>query len=91
MSKQTNEKKSVKKVAARQSAVKQSDDMVTLRRIRMEKGLSRHQLSMATDISIRNIEVYEQGRVDLENVAYHTIKTLADALGVTTEELVYGK
>lgn len=86
MSKQTNEKKSVKKVAAKQSA-----DMVTLRRIRMEKGLSRHQLSMATDISIRNIEVYEQGRVDLENVAYHTIKTLADALGVTTEELVYGK
>lgn len=63
---------------------------VAMRRIRVEKGMSRHQLSMATDISIRNIEVYEQGKVDLENVAYKTVKTLADALGVTPEELVHG-
>jgi len=63
---------------------------VPLRKIRMEKGLSRHELSMKTNISIRNIEVYEQGKVELENVAYKTVKTLADALGVSMEDLVHG-
>ena len=67
-----------------------AEEDVALRRIRQEKGMSRHQLSMATNISIRNIEVYEQGKVALENVAYKTVKTLAEALGVTMEELVNG-
>lgn len=63
---------------------------VALRRIRAEKGMSRHELSMATNVSIRNIEVYEQGKVALENVSFKTVKVLAEALGVEMEELVYG-
>lgn len=61
---------------------------VALKRVRLEKKMSRHQLSMATDISIRNIEVYEQGKVALENVSYKTVKRLADALGVKMEAII---
>jgi transcriptional regulator with XRE-family HTH domain len=85
MSKKVEEKRVVKS-----GTTKAAEVMVPLRRIRQEKGMSRHQLSMATDISIRNIEVYEQGKVALENVSYRTVKTLADALGVEMEELVDG-
>lgn len=84
--------KGLLKMTTRKNAKsKKPTEMVPLRRIRTERGLSRHQLCMKTDISIRNIEVYEQGKVDLENVAYKTVKTLADALDVTPEELVYGE
>jgi len=68
-----------------------TEAMTPLRKARTDKGMSRHQLSMATDISIRNIEVYEQGKVNLENVAYKTVVTLANALQVPPEVIVYGK
>ena len=67
------------------------EKMVPLRKIRLARGLSRHELSMKTNISTRNIEVYEQGKILLENVQFKTVKKLADALGVDMETLVYGE
>ena len=63
--------------------------MTPLRKVRLDKGLSRHELSMATGVPVRNIEVYEQGKINLENVAYKTVTTLADALEVAPDIIVY--
>lgn len=59
-----------------------------LRTVREKVGLSRHELSLKTGISVRNIEAYEQGKIPLENAQYKTVKALAYALNVSTDKIV---
>lgn len=55
---------------------------------RRAKGISREALAKAADISPRTIERYEQGRSDLGDASYKTVKAIAAALGVDPEEII---
>lgn len=56
--------------------------------VRKSKRMSREELGKAAAISPRTIERYEQGRSELEDASYKTVKAIAQALGVDPEEIV---
>lgn len=56
--------------------------------VRRNKRMSREELGKAAEISPRTIERYEQGRSDLQDASYRTVKAIAAALGVSPEEIV---
>lgn len=60
-----------------------------LQKVRLSKGLSQSQLARASGINVRIIQYYEQGSRDLYEASYSRVKALADALGVSCEELFY--
>jgi len=55
---------------------------------RQEKGMSREQLAEKSGVSARAIEMYEQGRVDINNAAVWKVRDLAHAIGVPIEKIL---
>ena len=62
--------------------------VANLRRIRKERGMTQSELAAASGIHRITISKYEAGKVT-PNV--DSAKSLAEALGVTVDELINGK
>lgn len=67
---------------------------MTLKELRLNKGLSQSQLAQATDISIRTLQQYEQGNRDINGCRLKTLIKLSNVLEcsivdiLTDEELI---
>jgi transcriptional regulator with XRE-family HTH domain len=51
-------------------------------------GLSQSQLAKTADVSVRTLQDYEQGRKPIEKAAAETVLHIAQALGITVEDLL---
>ena len=56
--------------------------------LRKQRGLSQRKLAAAAEIDNSKIERLEYGQNKIEDVSLKVAKRLADALGVTMEELL---
>lgn len=59
-----------------------------LKPLREAAGMSQSQLAAAAGISVRAIQNFEQGRRSVRTASAETVWKLAQALGVTMEELM---
>lgn len=62
--------------------------MKNLTKIRKERGLSQHELSIKSGVHLTSIYLYEQGKRDINKAQADTIFKLATALNVNMEELI---
>ena len=58
-----------------------------LKRIRIASGLSQSQLSKLAQVSIRNIQMYEQRRNDINKAQADILFRLSKSLGCNIEDL----
>ena len=61
---------------------------MTLRELRKQAGLSQKELAEKSGVYVRQIRRVELGTSQIENVTLANAKRLADALGVSIEELL---
>ena len=59
-----------------------------LQTIRRQRGLSQAQLAKASGVSLRMIQLYEQGQRDIRKAEAGTIASLADALRCDMQALI---
>lgn len=59
-----------------------------IKRLRAYYGYTQKQLSEASGVSLRMIQLYEQGQNDLSKAQADVVKSLAKSLGCTMEDLV---
>ena len=59
-----------------------------LQTIRRQRGLSQAQLAKASGVSLRMIQLYEQGQRDIQKAEAGTIAALADALNCEMQTLI---
>lgn len=62
--------------------------MTKLQERRKAAGLSQSQLAAKTGISVRALQHYEQGSLDINKAAALTVYQLAQALGCRVEDLL---
>lgn len=62
--------------------------MTRLRIERMRKGWTQAHLAVASDVKLAQIRRFEQHPEVMRKASYETVRRIADALGITTEELV---
>ena len=62
--------------------------MNQLKHYRQRAGMSQSELAYMTDISVRTLQDYEQGRKPLEGARAITVLTLARILHCTVEDLI---
>lgn len=60
----------------------------SLKKKRLEKGYSQSDLSLLSNVPIRNIRAYEQGSVDISVAEGKTLYALAKTLNCSIEELI---
>ena len=63
-------------------------EMSKLKELRLSAGMSRAQLSAASDVNARQIQRIENGEGDMANVTLGNAIKIADALGVDVRELI---
>lgn len=63
-------------------------DIMTFAELRKARGLSQRRLAAAAKIYKSTIIAIESGTAKIENISLRKAKGLADALGVTMEELL---
>lgn len=68
--------------------IMKKDVETNLARLRKAKGLSQSQLAKKADISIRSIQLYEQRKSDINKAQYNNLKSLANIIGCTIENLL---
>jgi DNA-binding XRE family transcriptional regulator len=59
-----------------------------LKRLRKYCGLTQKELSEATGVSLRMIQLYEQGQNDITKAQAGVVQSLADVLGTDAKELI---
>ena len=62
--------------------------MSKLKELRLSAGMSRAQLSAASDVNARQIQRIENGEGDMANVTLGNAIKIADALGVDVRDLI---
>jgi transcriptional regulator with XRE-family HTH domain len=62
--------------------------MSQLKDIRKNSGLSQSKLSESSGVNVRMIQDYEQGHKNINTAQALTVYKLAQALGVTVEDLL---
>ena len=62
--------------------------MSNLKQKRESAGFSQSQLSKASDVNVRIIQDYEQGRRDINKAESFTVYKLSKALNCTMEDLI---
>ena len=60
-----------------------------LKTIREQRKLSQSELATISNVPIRNIRAYEQGKLDLAKAQADTVLSLARALNCSIEDLIY--
>ena len=68
--------------------IKDETGKSTLQAIRRQRGLSQAQLAKASGVSLRMIQLYEQGQRDIQKAEAGTIAALADALRCDMQALI---
>lgn len=61
---------------------------MSLKEIRTQKGVSQSELSRKSGVSIRNIQAYEQGQINIDNASAMTVYQLCKALGCRYEDIL---
>lgn len=61
---------------------------LTLKKIRINKGISQSDLANQSGVSLRTIQEYEQGRKSLNKASGETLYKLAKALNCNIEDLL---
>lgn len=59
-----------------------------LSKIRSASGMSQAALSRSSGVNLRTLQDYEQGRKSINGAAAITVLRIAQALGVTVEDLL---
>ena len=62
--------------------------MANLKKIRISAGFSQKQLSINADVSIRNIQMYEQRQNNINKAQADILFRLSKALGCRIEDLL---
>lgn len=62
--------------------------MTKLQERRKAAGLSQSKLAAATELSVRTLQHYEQGTMDINSAAAMTVYKLAQHLGCRMEDLL---
>ena len=62
--------------------------MTNLQKKRKDAGLTQHELAGLAHVSIRSLQYYEQGVLDINKAAASTVYCLAEALGCNMAELL---
>lgn len=62
--------------------------MTNLQKYRKAAGMTQLELAVASGVSLRTLQDYEQGRKPISQAAAVTVHRIAEALGVTIEELI---
>jgi len=60
----------------------------TLKEYRTKKGYSQSELAILSNVPIRNIRAYEQGKLDISKASADSLYALSKALGCTIEDLI---
>lgn len=71
--------------------VHRRDDEARLKRLRKYYGLTQKALSESSGVTLRMIQLYEQGQNDLSKAQAHVVRSLAQALYCDMEDLVSQK
>lgn len=61
-----------------------------LKKIRLEKGLTQKDLAHASGVNIRQIQKYESGEYNAENMTLKNAIAIADALKIDVRDLLKG-
>lgn len=56
---------------------------------RKKRKLSQSELAKISEISLRSIKAYEQGKLDISKASYETLYKLAKALNCSVEDLIF--
>lgn len=59
-----------------------------LSRLRLLRGMTQSQLAQASGVSLRMVQLYEQGRNDIAKASAETVVSLSRALGCNIEDLL---
>jgi len=62
--------------------------MTNLQKYRKQAGMTQRELAVASGVSLRTLQDYEQGRKPIGQAAALTVHRIAKALGVTVENLI---
>lgn len=62
--------------------------MTNLQQKRKDAGYTQHELAARSGVSIRTLQYYEQGVLDIEKASASTVYRLALALGCQMEDLL---
>lgn len=62
--------------------------MTNLQKYRKAAGMTQRELAVASGVSLRTLQDYEQGRKPIGQAAALTVHRIAKALGVTVEYLI---
>lgn len=62
--------------------------MTNLQKYRKAAGMTQRELAVASGVSLRTLQDYEQGRKPIGQSAALTVHRIAKALGVTVENLI---
>lgn len=63
-------------------------EITNLKKIRQARGLSQSKLACLAEVDLRSIQMYEQGRNDINKAQAGTLYKLARALGCNIEDLL---
>lgn len=61
---------------------------MNLRTIRLNKNISQHKLAKLSGVSVRNIQAYEQGQININNASAINIYRLSKALNCKYEDIL---
>lgn len=59
-----------------------------LKNVRQDKNISQRELSKLSGVSIRNIQAYEQGQIDINNASAVSVYRLCKALNCKYEDIL---
>ncbi|MCR5278376.1 MAG: helix-turn-helix domain-containing protein [Lachnospiraceae bacterium] len=82
---EASDEKFVEVMTGRMDDKRKSD---TLKRLRIYAGLTQKELSEVSGVSLRMIQLYEQGQNDLSKAQASVVLSLAKSLGTDIEELI---
>ena len=70
------------------SKIKKRKTQINLKTLRLASGLTQRELSLRANVDLRSIQMYEQGRNDINKAQGETLHNLAKALGCRIEDLL---
>lgn len=77
-----------KTVKINQKTAKRGGKIMSLQKVRTEKGMSQKELSEKSKVSLRSIQGYEQGLRNINGIHLKTLCDLAKALDCKIEDLL---
>lgn len=67
----------------------EKEEQTSLAKMRQQAGLSQRELAREAGVSLRSIQMYEQGHNDIEKAQYNRLKAMAKSLECRIENLIF--